>query len=693
MKRVLMPLTCVCALIASAEDLYYNGNGWDSSWNYSNKIWTNLTSTASVAFKSGDNVNFINPKIGTGTSSHICPGTTLNVGRMYFDVAGGKTHVLDSKKGGIITNMTSLVKDGDGTLKISGSSHFSSTNDFIINAGIFELASVYDANAYPAKSGLGRLDVPRTIYLQDSGKDAKTTLVMGTGHVFAPPTNKPAILIDATRAEIKLSGSNGVWPNFGDINLRDGSKMITRATSGSFGSYFNGTIRALRSETENRTMLSIVNETTAYGGPNFFGTAGEPVVFYVEEVTSDDPSVDDDMTDFKFACPIADCTNADFPTKASWIKTGPGTMSLASDNHGGQYYSGNGQYYSGNIEIREGVVKVWNAGSSMLGTGYADRTITLHTGTRMVLQETRVFNSNTTKALTPISTFVVSNAVLTQLDGDFQNYGNIKVFGDSKIEYGTGEYGYSNGLMGFGDLACFQLKNPMVFTNVSKDTGCQLSYTTANKTDGTAGYTDFRVMKCENGNTNGIADVTFKIMFKNCNYSGSQCGLKKSGTGVLRLAASSASTYTAETFVNEGGLLADTTLPATPVTVAAGGFIGGSGRLQGDLTVEEGGGFLIDATNRTAKLTVSGATTIPAKGLLAIYNYTNRIEEISKKLEPVSLPLKTLPDLSHINPGEWTVHLDGYPEKEWNNLKVTFDAETKTFGVKYASSGFVIIVR
>ena len=84
-------------------------------------------------------------------------------------------------------------------------------------------------------------------------------------------------------------------------------------------------------------------------------------------------------------------------------------------------------------------------------------------------------------------------------------------------------------------------------------------------------------------------------------------GLTKSGTGTLTL--SGANTYGGLTSVQDGALVVNLSLSGN-VSVAAGAAFGGSGTVEGDLTLATGAGFVFNPDIIAAPLTVNGNVSL-----------------------------------------------------------------------------------
>jgi autotransporter-associated beta strand protein len=93
-------------------------------------------------------------------------------------------------------------------------------------------------------------------------------------------------------------------------------------------------------------------------------------------------------------------------------------------------------------------------------------------------------------------------------------------------------------------------------------------------------------------------------------------GLTKTGAGILELSGTSG--YSGPTLVSAGSLLVNGQLDTSAVTVQSGGLLGGSGVLNGGVTVQAGGTFSPGNSPgllTTSELVLAGATLMEIDGV------------------------------------------------------------------------------
>ncbi len=720
MKFLITALMCACAFIAFAEgegasatapqNLYWDGTM--TTWSVGGGGWTNALGEAKT-FNAGDNVFIL-----------LTKDITVNGAFEVGDIAVSNT-VDKTIKGSEWTGIKSFKKYGSAKLYLSGDDNSFINDVWICGGTLIDSSNKSVGNMSLQKTSVfGDLTVPHNVYV---GKGATLEFGSANSGVYnlaaAWQTPELKIIADGGKVTSYYFGQGKMITTLGPMVFRNGGKY----EGGAGKVFFNGDIRVERGQ--DPIPSGITNGNEIKFNNVVLGAGGKKAItIYVDEVTApvnDDGTIESDNegvvsetnADFYMNSALHDSTESKYPANSSFIKDGPGTMWFyARINSVNPFYS----TFTGDIEVRGGKLTLNGSGyqTGVIGEGYkspignvmTNKTIFVHNGAVLCYGDDSsgsnpAFIKN--NALSPLMTTIVSNGTLKV--EEFNQLGNLKLYGTGKIEADKG--------FNFGGFASFAMdKSYAIASNLAENdsrvrldsrTDCVAEeYVASVTTDENGvetttyktnyyGYTEFCVKKAkEKGDQ--FADVALASRYTANHGNGRKCGIKKTGDGILELRTKAEYSYL--TTVAEGGLWITGSDKGfngnSNVVVRAGGFVGGTATISKDLIIEEGGGFLIDATNQTAKLTVSGATTIPEKGILAIYNYTDRIEAASKTLNAIPLPLKNYTgDLSHINPGEWTVRLDGYPEKEWKNLKVTFDAAANTFGVKYSPSGFMLIVR
>lgn len=426
------------------------------------------------------------------------------------------------------------------------------------------------------------------------------------------------------------------------------------------------------------------------GGMSFWnGKAdGTPLTFCIEEVTSED-GTDDGVADFTIhGRGLLDKANA----PCNWRKTGAGRIQI---NAGGSY--------TGSVDIVEGSIYYT---ASNIGSLYHDRTITFHAGTTMHCDGNGVPAGN--EHATPTMTTVYSNATLNanaskSTVAGFFSFGNLVFLGNCTIRFNGGGWQHNGTTLRVGKLTSFELDDPCQWGNDMRF-GVQL--TTLNDTTTeviddvthTYGLSEFRVKTARNAPI-GLHDVTLSRGCKDTGYpKNSHTGILKTGDGIF--AIKGGNSYTHITDVAEGGLWLEGST-RTDVRVRANAVIGGREALIGgvfsktdypaNLTIEEGGGLLVDATNVTACITVHGDVSLPESGILMVANYTQPLEEISAILTGIPLPVSQN-DTSAFDPSAWRVKLKGYERSAYKDLRVRKE-EDGTLTVYPSRTGTKIVIR
>lgn len=335
-------------------------------------------------------------------------------------------------------------------------------------------------------------------------------------------------------------------------------------------------------------------------------------------------------------------------------KTGPGTL-LFND-------ATRNSTFSGPVEVAQGVLSINRADSnwgrfytddSPLGNTRLPHTITVHSGGVLEFASADIMGQLSKHC--PGPSLVVSNGTLRLNAGCCNGLPNLKFF-NGTFTYVSGSLGARQwGLFGFGGVAEFGGDNgaAYVLPNGSANNWVSLGYGTdlsiATNAAGTAvlykGCTDVRVHDVTG---DGAVDVTIHPVLQdlpdwptrtdNDTVVGKgrpvyfSCGLRKTGAGTLRVTNNN--TYTGATEVVEGTLLVDSASSRSPVTVKAGGRLGGVGRVP-SVVVEPGGGFTA-APGQTGALTVVGPLTLPANREVGIDIATvGNLEDVQSIRVPV----------------------------------------------------------
>ena len=338
-------------------------------------------------------------------------------------------------------------------------------------------------------------------------------------------------------------------------------------------------------------------------------------------------------------------------TVASFRKCGPGTLELKDDASHSEF--------TGPVEVSEGVLKInysssdWNrfySDWSPLGSTRLPHVITVHSGGELQFATADIMGQLSKHC--PGPTLVLSNGTLRLNNACCNGLPNLRLF-NGTLAYTGGSSGARNwGLFGFNGLAEFDGDRAYDLPNGTANNWISLGYgtdfTAATNAAGTAvlyrGCTEFRVHDVTG---NADVDVTIRPVLQdlpdwptrtsNDTVVGKgrpvyfSCGLRKTGAGALRLTNSNI--YTGATEVVEGALLVDSPSSKSPVTVKAGGLLGGAGVVP-SATLEAGAGFTA-APGQTGSLTLN-AVTLPADGEVRLdVPFTGDWEELAALRVPV----------------------------------------------------------
>lgn len=721
MKTMVKWATLGCMLTlgaASGETLYWGGaNG---TWGVGQGGWTNRLGEA-CTFTEGDHVNFLSSE----NPVEVTLVGSFSTGDILVDSSTDVTFKATNRDqgNGRIDEATGFVKRGAGSLFLNGFEG-SFTCPMQILEGWVEDTTVNTANSRPATSTIfGDLTVERTITIGCGDP----TIVAGVrrmngkkylmgGHATDPMPVK--FVLDGGRIYNRGSYSESHF-RFGELVLKNGGNIQKDMQFGYY--YFNDSIRVERGTQFVQSYLQgyMNHSQSAF----VFGAAGKkPIEIYVEDVTNPDPeAMPDDLVDLFFDGLVKNLSGTKdgepWETDSSWVKTGPGRMKATAGN----------STFTGDVVIREGVVDVGNV-SAFGNTQSPNKTIWVQEqGTVNISGQTFV----SWNAAKPQMTFVISNGTVNVASSGFFSPGNLHIYGTGKINYSNGYHSYV-GVIGFGGYNRFETDEPYVFRGNIGNNHCSFDYRNEMQTltGGTveapyeyvAGYTEFDVKPAKT-HPEGFVDLRMDLQLKNACVGGNnndykyRCGLLKTGTGIMELTASSGGSSPRQpllpTLVREGGLIltdkakGDGNYAGTSYTnavVSSGAVIGGNGRVGGfingtnynpaDLILEEGGGFLVDATNTTARLRVSRNVILPTKGLVRVYN----VEEMDvQKIAFENLPLPQVAGeilgWEQVEPDQWRVEIAGIDPKETRNLKVTFDPEAATYSIGYRITGTSIVIR
>lgn len=384
-------------------------------------------------------------------------------------------------------------------------------------------------------------------------------------------------------------------------------------------------------------------------GANCFFAFGKhaPSVVSVEDITG---NASPDVT---MALPLKDVPHTSASIRdgvdTSFVKAGPGTLRLASA----------ASTFSGNIGVSEGVLEaaagnaVTNAAKGSLGNPQTNRQIRVQSGAALSLLVSDVFGqlSSTVK-----SGLAVSNATLKLNAGTCNVFGPLSLY-NATVSYSSGASGSRLwGVLGFGGRTVFGGTEAYAFPSNGSACVFNLGYAlnTVKESDTLyAGQTELEVRDITG---NEDPDVTFAVPLQNIPdwpSGGSifyRCGLLNSGAGTLRLAG--ANTFSGATLVTQGVLRVDGQVTNSPITVAPGAYLAGTGTV-GNVTVADGAGFEVFAT-QTEPLKAR-AFTAGGGGRIIVRNPTGLSPEA------LNVPFLQIPEALReaFNPLAWTVTMDG----------------------------------
>lgn len=248
--------------------------------------------------------------------------------------------------------------------------------------------------------------------------------------------------------------------------------------------------------------------------------------------------------------------------------TGP--VSLVKNGINTQTLAGPANTYTGNVVINDGTLIAGGAATSTaLGSPTAaGRSITVNAPGQLVMSTNNVFGNGVGNANLP--TLAINGTTV-----DSTRYNTL---GPVLMNGGT----LSQSATDVGAYEGYQFKGPVTVA------GTVLS--TMITGNGKANHLDANTLFTVADVTPG-ADLIVATPLRNQSgdFGGAAGGLTKAGAGTMELAAGVTSTYTGATFVNAGTLQVEGTLASSPVTVNAGGTLGGNGTVGVAAAVASGG--------------------------------------------------------------------------------------------------------
>lgn len=691
--RIAIAAALALPLVTSARELTLAGSS-DATWNTdaANTTWN--VNGSPTAFANGDDTT-----IGsTFTGSKITFGARVTPGDVVFDI--GRTLTLDfgsANTYGLGINTKSFTKRGSGTLLMTHSVNTTLTNGDerfgnAVTAGVEIVEGEIALKDPNVHHYFGPRTIPHWVHVRNGASltflarnqtgaydnnecgfcvelDSGARLNHGTNNL-AQSDYRPLAL-----HTLKLSGgdiTNGVnaWRN--DANVLGGVCSMylfnTLWFSGSmphafgFESGYDGCKRYAKGATIGG---AVTISGSKYGRYISLNTR-QPVEFRVDDITGDsgvDAYINPDM--FTWG------KNSAGVFKADIVKTGAGTLSVPVAKS-----ASTTKDFLGDITVAEGTLELAAQKIFPFSTAPYDataaQTLTVSNGATVAFSIRNVVNGDTVSgdAITvPRLRLVVDGGTFKyHATGDNSGCNRFRecVFHDATIDIRNPGRNEFAGILAFMGPVSFSGSTPYVL-DVNTDVD--------NKSQAIACYNDPRTtFDVADITGNGAADVTLGLPLYNYATNNSArgilegCGFVKTGAGTLRLTytfANEQKSLNGPVDVSNGVLRVDGRLTGpSMLTVAAGGFLGGTGMVN-RVTLEPGAG-LAALAGQTEPLHVQKSLALPATGVIAVSN-------------PDGLDLnslRTIPVLTAATDGNgsltgtenlvnWTVSVDGVHNGSW----------------------------
>ena len=527
-------------------------------------------------------------------------------------------------RAGMYGSSGAFEKLGPGTLRLS-----SNGNDFTGNVHVAEgtlMVSMGGATIGSGNSALGNPTKPHTITVEEG-----TTLHLTASDLQGQFYNDSKIALHVKGGTLKQN--NNLVNGFGPVVLENATLSYNGHSQQNYKYSLDG---GVTTNVLYQYWPSLgFNGGIAFKGTNVYNLAevGGSTLFFGANGMSDiwvDDITGDDRIDVTFGMQIVDGAlwayqNGGFilgtnqaPRRATWRKTGPGTLKLNNGN----------SPFTGDVEIREGVVELCNIGAaetptwSALGNlAVADRTITICNGATLSIPNTDTFGQ---LAAQTACRFVVSNGTIRLGKSTSNGLPKADLY-DATFDYSGANGNY--GTLAFNGTVTFDGTRPYDFQVRGDSTIFALGWTTDYRVDVTGatssnicGKTEFCVKDITR---NADIDVNMAVPLRNRQewwnatyYKGIKFkgGVLKTGPGTFALAAES--NYSEPTVVREGAFLVNARLPNSVVQVESGARLGGTGTIVQPTTIAAGGGFTAKP-GQTAPLTL-GSVTLPSDNRVAL---------------------------------------------------------------------------
>ena len=553
MRRLTLMVAMLCAGV-SAGDLVWTGSA-SATWDKSTANWTNANGVA-VAFADGDNV-MIDTSLAAVARPTITVGAAIAPGSVTFNVPDSLSLAFSGNFGfGSDTGL--FTKRGDGALTVvaaNGNGTFRNlTGTVAVEKGPLVLTG---ANYYAAFGG--QSTAPKAFVVSD-GAELRVLTRNTFGKVDALNGCYSDVYVKKGGTfQLGPDGNTHCGNSVRNLTLDGGSLVFAgmgvstiQATLSVLGTFtVTGDVAQVISDNPNtlNTRVGLAWQTDSTGA----ATGAARTRFHVPDIT------EDEQPDLTFMNPLTRgpsqfCTSG-------FIKTGSGTMRLASDNATRDVGP------NGDIDVLEGTLEF--AGSGSLSdiwrpsTVYVGTNATLHVAATNAISDVSLSSTGTIR---PKTKFKIDHGTL-RVDAPEGQTGHTYLGDELVLDGATFEYAleghsdndYALGAMSFGSLVHFTgdaskgdspytlmpfegmantrislLDNPLTEIRVDNITG-------DSGVDATIGYR--------------LGNYRYQISGKTSTLAG---GFVKTGAGTLQLSYGKAhSNFSGNLEVREGTLLLD----------------------------------------------------------------------------------------------------------------------------------------
>ena len=448
-KIILMVLAVVLYAGLSAGDLVWTGAA-SATWDKSTANWTNANGVA-VAFADGDNVT-IDTSLAAVVRPTITVATAITPGSVTFNVPDSLSLAFNGVSFGKDTGL--FTKDGNGTLTVVAQSQNDAfrnlTGTVAIERGTLVLTGANQFGSFGGQSAS-----PKTFVVEDGAE-----LRVLTRNTFGKVDSLTGCYSDVY---VKKGGTFQLGPD-GTLHCGnsvrnftlDGGSLVfagtgvstVQATLSVLGTFtVTGDVAQVISDNPNtlNTRVGLAWQTDNNGA----ATGAARTRFHVPDIT------EDERPDLTFMNPLTRgpsqfCTSG-------FIKTGRGTMRLASDNATRDYGP------NGDIDVLEGTLEF--AGSGSLSDIWRPSTVYVGTNATLYLSATNAISAvslSSTGTIRPKTKFRIDHGTL-RIDAPEGQTGHTYLGDELVLDGATFEYAvegfsdndYALGAMSFGSLVHF----------------------------------------------------------------------------------------------------------------------------------------------------------------------------------------------------------------------------------------------